>query len=67
MTTRIVSSSWPHWGGACQKSVWEVLAFCLMPNYFHLVVETPQGNLVAGMQWLLGTYAGRFNRRHKRN
>ena len=36
-----------------------------MPNHFHLVVETPQGNLVAGMQWLLGTYTGRFNRRHK--
>ena len=36
-----------------------------MPNHFHLVVETPQGNLVAGMQWLLGAYTGRFNRRHK--
>jgi putative transposase len=52
-------------GEACQKAVWEVHAFCLMPNHFHLVVETPQGNLVAGMQWLLGTYTGRFNRRHK--
>jgi hypothetical protein len=36
-----------------------------MPNHFHLVVETPQPNLVAGMKWLLGTYTGRFNRRHK--
>ena len=27
--------------------------------------ETPQANLVAGMKWLLGTYTGRFNRRHK--
>ena len=52
-------------GEACQKAVWEVHAFCLMPNHFYLVVETPQGNLVAGMQWLLGTYTGRFNRRHK--
>jgi REP element-mobilizing transposase RayT len=52
-------------GEACQKAGWEVHAFCLMPNHFHLVVETPQGNLVAGMQWLLGTYTGRFNRRHK--
>jgi len=52
-------------GEACQKAAWEVHAFCLMPNHFHLVVETPQGNLVAGMQWLLGTYTGRFNRRHK--
>jgi len=36
-----------------------------MGNHFHLVVETPQPNLVAGMKWLLGTYTGRFNRRHK--
>src|ERR1035438_2880533 len=28
-------------------------------------LETPEGNLVAGMKWLLGTYTGRFNRRHK--
>src|SRR5213596_1008601 len=36
-----------------------------MPNYFHLVVETPRGNLVAGMKWFLGTYTARFNRRHQ--
>ena len=30
-----------------------------------LVVETPKGNLVAGMKWFLGTYTSRFNRRHK--
>ena len=52
-------------GEACQKTGWQVHAYCLMPNHFHLVVETPQGNLVAGMKWLLGTYTGRFNRRHK--
>jgi REP element-mobilizing transposase RayT len=49
----------------CGKTGWEVHALCLMGNHFHLVVETPQGNLVAGMKWLLGTYTGRFNRRHK--
>src|SRR3989304_5774214 len=38
---------------------------CLMPNHFHLVVETPQPKLVAGMKWFLGTYTARFNRRHK--
>jgi hypothetical protein len=36
-----------------------------MPNHFHLVVETPRANLVAGMKWFLGTYTSRFNRRHK--
>lgn len=50
---------------ACLKTGWQVHAFCLMPNHFHLVVETPQPNLVAGMKWFLGTYTARFNRRHK--
>ncbi len=49
----------------CQKTGWQVHAYCLMSNHFHLVVETPQPNLVAGMKWLLGTYTSRFNRRHK--
>src|SRR6266511_4087257 len=49
----------------CAKTAWQVHAFCLMPNHFHLVVETPQANLVAGMKWFLGTYTARFNRRHK--
>src|SRR5690349_18007295 len=52
-------------GEACAKTGWQVHAYCLMANHFHLVVETPQGNLVAGMKWFLGTYTGRFNRRHK--
>jgi REP element-mobilizing transposase RayT len=50
---------------ACGKAKWQVHAYCLMPNHFHLVVETPQPTLVAGMKWLLGTYTGRFNRRHR--
>jgi REP element-mobilizing transposase RayT len=52
-------------GQACAKTGWQVHAYVLMPNHFHLVVETPQPNLVAGMKWLLGTYTGRFNRRHE--
>lgn len=50
---------------ACAKTGWQVHAYCLMPNHFHVVVETPRGNLVAGMKWFLGTYTGRFNRRHR--
>src|SRR5213082_1852069 len=50
---------------ACQKTGWQVQAFCVMAKHFHLVVETPQANLVAGMKWFLGTYTTRFNRRHK--
>ena len=52
-------------GQACEKTDWQVHAFCLMGNHFHLVVETPRANLVPGMKWLLGTYTQRFNRRHK--
>jgi putative transposase len=52
-------------GQACQKTDWQVHAWCLMGNHFHLIVATPKANLVAGMKWLLGTYTGRFNRRHK--
>ena len=53
-------------GEACAKAQWQVHAYCLMNNHFHLVVETPLGNLVSGMKWLLGTYTGRFNRRHRK-
>lgn len=50
----------------CGKTDWEVHSYCLMRNHFHLVIETPKANLVAGMKWLLGTYTGRFNRRHQK-
>jgi len=50
---------------ACQKALWQVHAYCLLPNHFHLVIQTPQPTLVAGMKWLLGTYTARFNRRHR--
>ncbi|MBI4327844.1 MAG: transposase [Chloroflexi bacterium] len=38
---------------------------CLMNNHFHLVVETPDANLVEGMRWLLSAYTIRLNHRHK--
>jgi len=50
---------------ACVKTGWQVHAYCLMNNHFHLVVETPGGNLVAGMKWFLGTHTIRFNRKRK--
>ena len=49
---------------ACQKTGFEVHAYCLMSNHFHLVVETPNANLVAGMRWLLSSYTLRLNHRH---
>ena len=50
---------------ACQKTGFQVHAYCLMRNHFHLVVETPDANLVAGMAWLLSAYTIRLNHRHK--
>jgi putative transposase len=52
-------------GEACQKTGWQVHAYCLMRNHFHLVVETPNANLVAGMRWLLSSYTIRLNNRRK--
>jgi putative transposase len=49
----------------CDKTAWQIHAFCLMSNHFHLVVETPAPNLVEGMKWFLGVYTRRFNIRHK--
>jgi REP element-mobilizing transposase RayT len=45
---------------------WRVHAFCLMPNHYHLVVETQLWRLSDGLQRLNGAYAQTFNRRHKR-
>lgn len=45
---------------------WIVHAYCLMGNHYHLLVETPRGNLSAGMQRLNGRYTQYFNRRHRR-
>jgi REP element-mobilizing transposase RayT len=51
-------------GEVCERAGWQVHAYCLMGNHFHLVVETLQPTLVAGMKWFLGTYTQRFNARH---
>lgn len=52
-------------GEACMKTGWLVHAFVLMGNHYHLLLETPEANLVVGMKWLQGTYTQRFNARHK--
>jgi len=44
---------------------WRVHAWVLMGNHYHLLIETPDPNLVAGMQWLQNTYTRRFNTRHR--
>ena len=34
-------------GEGCARTDWQVHAYCLMSNHFHLVLETPKANLVA--------------------
>lgn len=50
----------------CERFNWTIHAFCLMSNHYHLLVETPEGNLAKGMRQLNGVYTQRFNRKHSR-
>lgn len=49
-------------GEAAEIFRWQVHAYAVMRNHFHLALETPEPNLVDGMHWLQSTYATRFNR-----
>lgn len=42
----------------------KVSAYCLMSNHYHLLVQTPDGNLSRCMRHLNGVYTQRYNRRH---
>jgi len=43
-----------------------ISAFCLMSNHYHLLIQTPDGNLSCGMRHINGVYTQRFNRGHKK-
>lgn len=45
---------------------WLCHAYCLMGNHYHLLIETPDGNLSIGMRQLNGMYTQTFNKRHLR-
>lgn len=49
-----------------ERFAWVCHAYCLMSNHYHLMIETPKGNLSQGMRQLNGVYTQRFNRNHKR-
>ena len=51
----------------CGRTGAFIHSYVLMSNHYHLLVETPTGNLVAGMKWFQGTYTQRFNVRHRLN
>jgi putative transposase len=50
---------------AIGKCGWRLHAYVLMTNYYHLIVETPNPNLVRGMTWFQTTYTMRYNARHR--
>jgi len=51
---------------AADRFNWLCHAYCLMPNHYHLLVETVDPTLSRGMHYLNGVYAQRYNRRHER-
>ena len=56
---RCVKTLGEVWG----KTGWRVHAYALTNNHCHLLAETPQGNLAAGMKWLQGMYTQRGSER----
>ena len=52
-------------GEACGRTGFLVPAYVLLPNHYHIALETPEPNLVDGMRWLQNTYTRRYNVRHK--
>lgn len=46
--------------GTVGRFGWRCMAYCLMPNHMHLLIETPRPNLGRGMQYLHGHYGRRF-------
>jgi REP element-mobilizing transposase RayT len=51
---------------AAKRYHWEILALAILDTHYHAIVFTPEATLGTGMQYLNGTYAQGFNRRHGR-
>lgn len=50
----------------CTRYHWLFHPYCLMDNHYHLLIETPEGNLSIGMRQINGVYTQLFNRVHGR-
>ena len=53
-------------GDVCGRFNWRCHAYCQMTNHYHVVIETPDGNLSRGMRQLNGVYTQYINRRYRR-
>ncbi len=47
---------------ACERFGLVIHAYCLMSNHYHLLVQTPKGNLSRAMRHINGVYTQRYNR-----
>ena len=50
----------------CESYNWDCHGYCLMSNHYHLLIETPEPNLSAGMRQLNGVYSQKYNYRHNK-
>jgi len=53
-------------GFVVKRFNWLCHAYCLLPNHYHVLIETPEGNLSKGMRQLNGIYTQKFNWKHSR-
>jgi len=53
-------------GDVIEQMRWLCYGYCLMDNHYHLLIETPEGNLAKGMRQLNGIYTQASNRRNDR-
>lgn len=44
-----------------------ITAYCLMPNHYHILLQTPDANLSRSMRHINGVFTQRHNRRHKQD
>ena len=51
-------------GFIIERFNWLCHAWCLMDNHYHLILETPEGNLSRGMRQLNGIYTQKYNWRY---
>ena len=50
----------------CKRFNWSIHSNCLMSNHYHLLIETPDGNLSKGMRQLNGVYTQKYNRQNNK-
>lgn len=50
--------------GSCELWNIRVSAYCLMPTHYHLLLQTPDGNLSRCMRHINAVYTQRYNRAH---